>query len=204
MSYLILVRHGTSEYNKLGIWTGRTDVELSPAGIDEARRVGEALRGISIHKAHSSLLTRAKQTLHHIKDVLSLHHIPTHEHGALNERDYGIFTGKNKMQIKDEIGEETFLKLRRGWDHPIEQGETLKDVYHRVVPYFESVIAADLSLGLNTLVVAHGNSLRALVKHLDHIPDHEIAQLEIGHTEAHCYSFSADNQIQSKEIRRVG
>jgi len=194
MAYLVLVRHSFSEYNQLGLWTGQTDVELSPNGVTQARQIGEALRGIPIHKAHTSLLRRAKQTLHHIQ---------TQEHQALNERHYGIYTGKNKWQIQDELGQEEFLRIRRGWDHAIPQGETLKDVYQRVVPYYESVIALDLAAELNTLVVAHGNSLRALIKYLEQVADHEITQLEIGHDEAHCYTFDAKQRLISKEIRRA-
>lgn len=202
MSHLILVRHGTSEWNKQGRWTGWTDVDLAEEGVEEARGVAELLHDIPLHTAHVSALKRAQQTLHHIAETLSTT-IPTAIHEALNERHYGIHTGKNKWEVKEQIGDEAFHKLRRAWDHPVTDGESLKQVSDRVIPYFESVIKPDLLAGKNVIVTAHGNSLRALVKHIEGIPDERIADVEVDHGEAHCYRFNEDTSTFEKEVRKI-
>ncbi len=201
MAYLVLVRHGTSEWNKLGKWTGLTDVDLAPEGIEDARRMGEAIRDIPIAKVHVSKLKRAHQTFDEIRRLLGLHDVKPDTHAALNERDYGVHTGKDKWQVRDELGEEAFHQIRRGWDALVLNGENLKDVHGRVVPYYEKNIRPQILSGHNVLVVAHGNSLRALVKHLDGISDEKIAELEIGFGEVYCYEFDTEGNIVGKEIR---
>ena len=201
MAYLVLVRHGTSEWNKLGKWTGLTDVDLAPEGIEEAQRMGETIQDIQIHKAHVSKLKRAHQTLHEIKNVLKRHDLEANVHGALNERDYGVHTGKDKWHVRDELGEKAFHDIRRGWDTVVLEGENLKDVHGRVVPYYEEHIRPQLLASHNVLVVAHGNSLRALVKHLDNIADDKIHELEIGFGEVYCYEFDSKGNIIAKNIR---
>ena len=200
MAHLILIRHGKSTWNATGQWTGWTDVELNEDGVAEAKRAGEALKDIEIHKAHVSDLKRAQQTLDHIKAVLGKD-IETKTDAALRERSYGIYTGKNKWQGKEEGGEEEFRNIRRSWDHPIPEGESLKDVYARVVPYYEKHILPDLKAGKNVLVSAHGNSLRALIKKLDNISDAAICDLEVGTGEIHCYAFDKEGNITGKEVR---
>lgn len=201
MAYLVLVRHGLSEWNALGLWSGWTDVPLSKDGIKEAKSAAKHLEDIEIHVAHTSKLKRAKQTLAEIKKALKLTEIPTTEHIALNERDYGDYTGKNKWEIKEKIGETEFNNLRRNWDHPVPNGETLKDVHARVIPYFQERILADIKNGKNVIVAAHGNSLRALIKHLENIEDERISELEIGTAEVHIYEINEDGKVISKEIR---
>ncbi|HLI25518.1 MAG TPA: 2,3-diphosphoglycerate-dependent phosphoglycerate mutase [Chloroflexota bacterium] len=203
MAYLVLVRHGQSEWNAQGLWTGWRDVPLSPEGIAEARRAGELLRDIPFDIAYTSALTRAQQTLEEIKRVLGREDLPTVTDPALNERDYGDLTGKNKWKILEEYGEEQFLKWRRSWDYPVPGGETLKDVYARVVPYYQREILPQLREGRNVLIAAHGNSLRALVKYLENIPDDEIPKLEIGTGEVYVYQVDPEGRIVSKEIRAV-
>ncbi len=203
MAYLVLVRHGQSEWNAQGLWTGWRDVPLSPEGIAEARRAGELLRDIPFDIAYTSALTRAQQTLEEIKRVLGREDLPTVADPALNERDYGDLTGKNKWKILEEYGEEQFLKWRRSWDYPVPGGETLKDVYARVVPYYQREILPQLREGRNVLIAAHGNSLRALVKYLENIPDDEIPKLEIGTGEVYVYQVDPEGRIVSKEIRAV-
>ena len=201
MSQLILVRHGTSEWNKLGKWTGLTDVDLAEEGKEDARRMGKAIEDVEIHEAHVSKLKRTHQTLHEIKNVLNRSDLETKTHPALNERDYGVHTGKEKWQVRDELGEEAFHNIRRGWDAIVLHGENLKDVYGRVVPYYENEIRPQLLAGRNVLVVAHGNSLRALVKHLEHISNEKVAKLEIGFGEVYRYEFNREGDITAKEIR---
>jgi 2,3-bisphosphoglycerate-dependent phosphoglycerate mutase len=201
MGYLLLVRHGKSAWNKTGQWTGWTDVDLVEEGVEEAKRAGEALQDVDIHVAHVSELKRAKQTLDHIKETIKKD-IETKSDKALNERHYGIYTGKNKWQVKEEIGDEAFQNLRRGWDVAIPEGESLKDVYERIVPYFEKHIKPHIDADKNILVVAHGNSLRALVKHLENISDEAVCDIELGTGEVHCYAFE-NGKLQGKEVRAV-
>ena len=201
MAHLILVRHGKSAWNHLGLWTGHSDVDLTDEGREEARRAGEAIVDIPLHRAHTSLLKRTHQTLDEIKNALGLDDLDTVRHAALNERHYGIHTGKNKWQIKEEIGEDAFNALRRGWDVPIPEGETLKDVHARAVPYYIETIVPDLASGKNTIIVAHGNTLRALTKHIEDLDEEKIADVEIGTGQVICYQIASDGTIVAKEIR---
>src|SRR5260221_1814080 len=200
MEYLVLVRHGQSEWNAKGLWTGWTDVNLSETGREEARQAGSLIQNIAIAIAFTSALKRASQTLDEIKKVLGKD-IPTISDKALNERNYGDLTGKNKWEIQKEFGEEQFLKWRRGWDEPIKNGETLKDVYARVVQYYQEIILPHLEKGENVLIAAHGNSLRALVKYLENISDTDITHLEIATGEVYVYEIDDKGKIIHKEIR---
>lgn len=201
MAYLVLVRHGESEWNALGLWTGWVDVALTKKGRAEARRAARALKNITFHSTHTSKLKRAKTTLDEIKKVLKIAHIPTNEHEALNEKNYGELAGKNKWKIKEQYGEGQFKKWRRSWADRLPGGESLKDVHGRIVPYYEQVIFKELKEGKNVLVTAHSNSLRALVKHLEQIADHEIPNLEIGIGEVYVYQINEKGEVVSKEIR---
>jgi len=201
MAKLVLVRHGKSAWNKLGLWTGWTDVDLTEDGINEAKTAGEELKDIHFDIAYTSLLKRAQDTLKEIKTVIGQSDLETVESGALNERDYGSYTGKNKWDIQKEVGEERFLRIRRNFDEPIPGGETLKDVYNRTIPYYESDILPRLEKGKNVLVAAHGNSLRALVKYLEHISDEGIAKLEIATGEAYVYDIDETGKVVKKDIR---
>lgn len=201
MSYLILVRHGESEYNAKGLWTGWTDIPISEKGRAEARRAGEKLQDIKIDVAFTSPLIRAKQTLEEIKKTLHISNLPTFENKALNERNYGIYTGKNKWEVREKIGEEEFKKLRRGFNYPIPQGESLKQVYERVVPYYQKSILPQLKEGKNVIVSSSGNAIRALVKYLEHLSDDAISNFEIGTGEVHIYQMDREGNILSKEIR---
>lgn len=201
MAILILVRHGESVWNHKGLWTGLTDVDLSATGRDEARRVASFLKDIHPQIAFTSTLKRARQTLEEILEELEIQHIPIYENSALNERDYGDFTGKNKWDLEKEYGKEQFLKWRRGWDEPIPGGETLKDVYGRVIPYYKEHILPKLISGKNVIVCAHGNSLRALVKYLDNLSNTDISNLEIKYGEADIYKISSSGKVIYKEIR---
>ncbi|QQG37722.1 MAG: 2,3-diphosphoglycerate-dependent phosphoglycerate mutase [Candidatus Kaiserbacteria bacterium] len=201
MAKLILIRHGKSEWNLLGKWTGFTDIGLVEEGVKEAQRAGKAIQDISIDCAFISDLKRAQETFTEICRVIDQPTMKSIVHPAIKERNYGVYTGKNKWEVKEEIGEEAFQKLRRGWDVKIPEGETLKDVHARVVPYYEQYILPELKSGKNILVVAHGNSLRALVKHLEDIPDDKISELEIGTGEVYIYDVSPEGEITGKEIR---
>lgn len=200
MAYLVLVRHTQSQWNAKGLWTGLTDISLSESGREKARFLCKKLKDIHFDRAFTSVLKRSKETLEEIKTALG-GNFPITEDKALNERDYGEFTGKNKWQIKEEVGDEEFLKIRRGFDHPIPGGETLKDVYNRVVPYYQTQILPHLLRGENVLIVAHGNSLRALVKYLENISDADITNLEIATGEILIYEIDQVGNVVSKEKR---
>lgn len=201
MGCLILVRHGESIWNEKGLWTGLADVSLSENGFKEAKDAGMQLKDEKFDLAFTSVLKRGKETLDEIKKYLVKKDFPIIEDTALNERDYGVYTGKNKWEIKKEIGEKHFLEIRRGWDCPIKNGESLKDVYNRVIPYFESKILPNLKLGKNVLVVLHSNSMRALVKHLDSISNGDIEKLEIATGEIYIYQIDENGKVVSKEIK---
>lgn len=201
MAHLILTRHGTSEYNKAGRWTGISDIDLATEGYKDARAMAEMIRDISVDKVHISTLKRARQTFEEMLKVLEKKDVTVHCHPALNERDYGVHTGKNKWQVKEEVGGREFHNIRRGWDVEIVNGENLKNVYERVVPYFAEHILPQLMQGNNVLVVSHGNTLRALIKHLENISDAEIPDLEFEFGDAHCYEFDRMGRVVGKEIR---
>ncbi len=201
MAYLVLVRHGQSEWNLLGQWTGLTDVSLTDEGREEARRAAKTLEDIDLQRAYTSKLTRAKHTLDEIVTHLGRKDIERSEHAELNERDYGELTGKNKWQVKEEYGEEKFMAWRRSWDHPVPGGETLKDVSERVLPFYEQHILEDLKNGKNVIVAAHGNSLRALIKYLEDVADEDAHTVEIMTGEVLVYQIDDTGKLLKKEVR---
>jgi 2,3-bisphosphoglycerate-dependent phosphoglycerate mutase len=202
---LVLLRHGESDWNAKNLFTGWVDVPLTDKGRDEARRGGEMLveAGLLPDVVHTSLLRRAINTAALALDAADRHWIPVRRSWRLNERHYGALQGKDKKQTLEEFGEEQFMLWRRSFDVPppplddssewsqaslpqyadlgadLPRTECLKDVIERFLPYWESDITADLETGQTVLVAAHGNSLRALVKHLDGISDDDIAGLNI-------------------------
>ncbi len=190
---LILIRHGESEWNALGKWTGWTDVSITDEGARLSRELGEKLGDVRIDVAYNSELKRTKETLDAVLEGVG----QTPERrvsGAVNERDYGVYTGMLKEEVRAEIGEEAYLALRRGWDRPIENGESLKDVYTRVLPFYLEEIVPQLLDGKNVLIVGHGNSLRAMVKYIDAISDDDISSFEFGHNCAMVYEVDGDGR----------
>jgi len=198
---LVLIRHGESQWNAKHLWTGWTDIGLSEKGKEEAHLAGQKLSDIHFDCAFTSKLSRASTTLQIILETLSIKNLPVTQDAALNERNYGIFTGKNKLEIKAKLGDAEFLKLRRGWDYKIENGESLKQVAERVVPYYQKIIAPLLKEGKHVLVVAHGNSLRALIKTLDNVSDDDISQVELATGEILIYHIDTTGKVISKEKR---
>ncbi len=203
---LVLLRHGESVWNAENLFTGWVDVDLSERGEAEARRGGQLLRE---HKllpdvVHTSLLRRAIRTAELALNACDRHWIPVVRSWRLNERHYGGLQGKNKKQVRDEFGDEQFMIWRRSYDTPppplpdddewsqvgdpryaalapelIPRTECLADVVERMLPYWSDGIVPDLRAGRTVLVAAHGNSLRALVKHLDQVSDADIVGLNI-------------------------
>ena len=219
MTTLVLLRHGESAWNAEGLFTGWVDVGLSDKGASEAAAGGALLRdsGLTPDIVHTSVLTRAIETANLALAAADLLWLPVSRSWRLNERHYGALQGKNKAQTRQEFGDEQFMLWRRSYDvppppiaddHPLSQAhdpryaqlppellprsECLKDVLHRMLPYWYDWLVPDLAAGRTPLVVAHGNSLRALVKHLDGISDTEIAGLNIPTGIPLVYELDAD------------
>lgn len=205
MGKLIFVRHTLSEWNSLGIWTGVTDVHLSKEGFRVAKKIGELLKNFHFDYIFDTPLIRTKETLREILDVnlATSKNVSIEESKELIERDYGDYTGKNKWEIKKEIGDEKFMKIRRSWDHPIPNGESLKMVYDRAVPFFLEKILPLLKDNKNVLIVGHGNSLRALSKYIENISDSEINNFEIDFDAVTVYDLDSNGYFISKEIFKV-
>lgn len=204
MSKLILVRHGESEYNAKGLWTGWDDPILSPKGREHARKIGEKLKEYEIKRAFVSELRRAQDTWdiihHHLTDGDKS--LPTVADKRLNERHYGKFTGQNKWQVKEQVGEEEFMKIRRAYDYRPPEGESLEDVYMRAVPYFNSRIKPHIDKSEVIISVTHGNTNRALIKHIEEIEDEYISQVEMPHELIIVYHFK-DGKINRKETLEI-
>jgi len=206
MRELILLRHGESIWNRENRFTGWTDVDLTEHGIAEAKRAGRALKekGFRFDVAYTSVLKRAVRTLWLVQDEMDLMWIPVHRSWRLNERHYGALQGLNKAEMAAKFGDEQVLLWRRSYDVPppalepsdsrfpgadpryarlnpdeIPRTECLKDTVARFLPYWRDTIASRVSTGEKVIIVAHGNSLRALVKYLDAIGDSEIVGLNI-------------------------
>jgi len=201
MAKLVLVRHGISEYNAKGLWTGWDDPDLTPEGIADARRAGSALKDINFDYAYSADLKRAIETLDEILQTIGEIKINSSVNWELKERHYGDYTGKNKWEIKEMVGDEEFQKIRRNWDHPIPGGESLKQVNERIWPFFLKEILPKVKEGKNVLAVSSGNAFRALIKSLENLSEEEIAKLEFGIGEAYVYEIDKDGKLVSKEIR---
>jgi 2,3-bisphosphoglycerate-dependent phosphoglycerate mutase len=206
MGTLVLLRHGESEWNAKGLFTGWVDVPLAAKGIQEASAGGRMLAdaGVRPDVVHTSVLARAIQTANYAVEALGLIWLPVRRTWRLNERHYGALQGKDKAQTRQEFGDEQFMIWRRSYDVPpppiadddplsqagdaryatlppelMPRTECLRDVVARMLPYWYDAIVPDLAAGKTVLVVAHGNSLRALVKHLDGVSDAAIAELNI-------------------------
>jgi len=203
---LVLLRHGESAWNEDNKFCGWYDADLAATGIEEAKTAGRAIRerGLKFDVAYTSVLKRAIKTLFLVQEELDLHWIPVHRNWRLNERMYGALTGLNKSETAAKHGEEQVKVWRRAYDVPppdieldspyypgndpkyaelpagtVPRTECLKDTVTRFVPYFEETIAPTIKSGKRVLIAAHGNSIRALVKYLDKVPDDEIVELNI-------------------------
>ncbi len=206
MYTLVLLRHGESEWNLQNRFTGWTDVDLTPQGVEQAAKAGELLQqeGLSFDLAHTSVLRRAVRTLWLVLDSMDLMWIPVQRSWRLNERHYGALQGLNKSETAARYGDDQVLQWRRSYDLPppaLEQddqrhprfdpryrgldprvlpaAECLKDTVNRFLPYWNDYLAPQILSGKRLIVAAHGNSLRALAKYLDHISDEEILKLNI-------------------------
>ncbi|EIM1727221.1 2,3-diphosphoglycerate-dependent phosphoglycerate mutase [Listeria monocytogenes] len=203
---LVLIRHGQSEWNKLNLFTGWHDVDLSQEGVVEAMTAGKRIKeaGLEFDVAFTSVLTRAIKTLNYVLEESDQMWVPVHKSWRLNERHYGALQGLNKQETAEKYGADQVQKWRRNYDtlpplleenderqakndrryqlldtHAIPAGENLKVTLERVIPYWMDTIAPEIKEGRRVVIAAHGNSLRALVKFLEGIGDDEIMDLEI-------------------------
>lgn len=203
---LVLIRHGQSEWNKLNLFTGWHDVDLSEEGVVEAMTAGKRIKeaGLEFNVAFTSVLTRAIKTLNYVLEESDQMWVPVNKSWRLNERHYGALQGLNKQETAEKYGADQVQKWRRSYDtlpplleenderqakndrryqlldtHAIPSGENLKVTLERVIPYWMDTIAPEIKEGRRVVIAAHGNSLRALVKFLEGISDDEIMELEI-------------------------
>jgi len=216
---LVLLRHGESQWNQENRFTGWVDVDLSPKGREEALRAGKLLKdaGFMFNEVHTSILKRAIRTMWIALDELDQMYLPVTRSWRLNERHYGALQGLNKPETAQRYGEEQVFIWRRSFDIPpppfsdeqmtaqlkeprfasvpadqMPRNEALLHCQKRVMPYWEDVLVPSLKAGKNLLVVAHGNSLRALIKHLDQVSDHDITELNVPTGFPLAYELDAD------------
>jgi 2,3-bisphosphoglycerate-dependent phosphoglycerate mutase len=201
---LVLVRHAESEWNVLGKWTGRTDVHLTEKGRHEAGLLGKMLADIELHHAYTSEQIRTVETLTHLLATIGKAIVPQERSPHLNERDYGDYTGLNKWEVLEQLGEDVFTKIRRSWDHPIPNGETLEMVHARAVPFYKASILPKLLAGKNVIVVSHGNTIRSLIKYLEGINNEGIAEVEMPFGEILLYHVTQDGRLHDKKMRHIG
>lgn len=223
---LVILRHGQSEWNLQNLFTGWHDVPLTAQGIAEASEAGQTMKdaGLQFDVSHTSLQTRAIVTQNLALEAMEQEWLPVQRNWRLNERHYGSLQGLDKKETTKLHGAEQVHAWRRGYDtppppvnldspeHPINDpryrhlppavlpaGECLKDVVTRVIPYWYDQIAPQLLAGLNVLVTAHGNSLRALLKHIEHVSDEDIAEINIPTGAPRRYTFNAQLEMTSAD-----
>ena len=199
---LVLLRHGQSEWNLKNLFTGWRDVDLSPAGIEEAKAAGRRMKahGLTFDVGFTSVLIRAQRTLELALAEMSLTGLPEQRDQALNERDYGDLSGLNKDDARKKWGEKQVHIWRRSYDVQPPGGESLKDTVARALPYYCQRILPAVLRGDRVLVAAHGNSLRALVMVLDRLTPETIPTVELATGVPLVYRLNADSTVASKEI----
>lgn len=202
---LIISRHSESEWNATGQWSGIRDVHLSEKGFHEAGMLGRAFKELSIpiDRAYCSEQIRTRETLEGILEASQQYDTEVVRDSALNERDYGDYTGKNKWDMKELIGEEAWNAIRRGWDVTVPNGETLKMVYERVQPFYMNTLLPLLKDGKNILIVAHGNSIRALIKYIEDIDNEAIGDIEMLFGDLLVYDVDENGHMRAKNTAHI-
>ncbi|MGO2300094.1 2,3-bisphosphoglycerate-dependent phosphoglycerate mutase [Paucilactobacillus nenjiangensis] len=221
MVKLVITRHGESQANRDNVYTGWSDVPLTAKGIKQAQMAAQRIKNLNIHfsDVHTSMLQRAITTANLICDEIEQSYLPIHKTWRLNERHYGALRGMNKDDSKQQFGVEQVAKWRRGYsevppqlskrDHErrydrlgvqIPLSESLKMTQERLLPYWNDVIAGQLIDGQNQLIVAHGSSLRALIKYLDQIPDDQINLVEVPNGQPIVYELDSKLNVIEKQI----
>jgi 2,3-bisphosphoglycerate-dependent phosphoglycerate mutase len=198
---LVLVRHGESEWNKLNLFTGWKDPDLTEKGVAEAKAGAKLLaaQGFKFDIAFTSVLKRANRTLDLLLAELGQTGLPTIYDQALNERDYGELSGLDKDDARKKWGEAQVHIWRRSFDVPPPGGESLKDTAARVLPYYEAKIWPEVKAGKNVIVAAHGNSLRALIMQLEGLSGEEIIKRELATGVPIVYRLKADGSVESRK-----
>lgn len=199
MPQLVLVRHGESQWNKENRFTGWIDIPLSEKGEEEAKKAGEKLKGFKFDAAFTSVLQRAIRTFEIASDIAGLNHIPVEKDKALNERMYGDLQGLNKDECRQKFGDDQVYVWRRSYDTPPPNGESLKNTAERVLPYYREKIEPMLKDGKNILIVAHGNSLRALIMHIEGLTGGQIVKVEIPTGVPIMYELDGEMKIKEKK-----
>ena len=201
MPTLVIARHGQSVWNKHNMFTGWIDVDLTEKGIAEAHLAADKIRDIEFDVAFTSMLRRAQRTLNimmkHQKDDIEIHKAE-----ELNERMYGDLQGLNKDEVREQFGKEQVQIWRRSYDIGPPNGESLQETSERVVPYYNAKIVPELEAERNVIVAAHGNSLRALIKHIEGLSPEEIVKVEVPTGSPIFYEF--DNNLKLLKIDRPG
>ena len=222
MPKLVFIRHGQSEWNLKNLFTGWEDVNLSEKGVEEAKEAGRKLKeaGIEFDQAYTSVLTRAIKTLHYALEESDQLWIPETKTWRLNERHYGALRGLNKEFPKHKYGKHQVALWRRSFDtvppmlderieepkykkYPstiIPRAESLKDAYNRILPYWVDEIAPELLHGNNQIVIAHGSTLRAMIKYIENISDEGIDGVEVANAEPIIYELDNKLRVISKKI----
>ncbi len=197
---LVLVRHGESEWNRLNLFTGWRDPDLTDKGVNEAVRAGRFLKakGLVFDIAYTSALKRAQRTLDLIIAELGQEDLAVVRDEALNERDYGDLSGLNKDDARKRWGEQQVLVWRRSYDIAPPGGESLKDTGARVLPYYKSRIWPDVKAGRDVLVVAHGNSIRALIMYLEELTAKQILEREVATGVPIVYRLTENGQVAER------
>jgi 2,3-bisphosphoglycerate-dependent phosphoglycerate mutase len=197
---LVLVRHGESEWNKLNLFTGWRDPDLTDKGVVEAKRAGLLLKaeGLQFDIAFTSVLKRAQRTLSLLLCELGQAGLATTRDQALNERDYGELSGLNKDDARAKWGEEQVLIWRRSFDVPPPGGESLKDTAARTLPYYDRVIWPEVKAGRRVIVAAHGNSLRSMIMQLDQLTPAQILKVELHTGVPIIYRLDGDGRVRDK------
>jgi len=200
---LVVMRHGESTWNAKGEWTGTRDMALTFKGKREAHMLGEAVAEVRFDRAYVSQQQRAKQTLAGVLEASGQPDLPFHVNAAINERDYGIYTGLNKWETQKRMAPAEFHGVHRGFDYPIPNGERLKDVYERSVPFYREILLPQLADGKTLLLVAHGNSIRSLVKYIESISDKGIAEVEMIFGMVLTYRVDAQGRMTDKQTVKI-
>jgi 2,3-bisphosphoglycerate-dependent phosphoglycerate mutase len=197
MAQLVIFRHGQSTWNLENKFTGWVDVELTAKGIEEAKNAGLKIKGFKFDYAYASALKRAQDTLKYALETSGHAPIVPVFNLALNERMYGDLQGLDKTETAKKYGDEQVKVWRRSFDVPPPNGESLKDTAARVIPYFEAEIVPKLKAGKNVVIVAHGNSLRALIMYLEKMTPEQILEFEIGTGQPRLYELETDLKVIS-------
>ena len=202
MSTLILLRHGQSQWNLENKFTGWVDVPLTPKGIEEAHEAGKRLREakLSLHRAFTSELQRAQETLRIALDEMGLSDLPTTRDSSLNERHYGDLQGLDKAETAKKYGDDQVHIWRRSYDVPPPNGESLKDTAARTLPYFETNVRPCLEADENVIIGAHGNSLRSIVMSIEKLSREEVLELNLATAVPLIYELDSGGKVQSKTI----